>query len=230
MCRIRPSLFFGILVFSLLACDKSSKNPIQFHHDYFPLETGRYVSYEAMEISHDEQGLITSDTNNFYLKTVIGDSILDNSGHINYEFLRYKKDSLHHDWVLQDVWTVRVIENRLEVVEENVRLVKFAFPPKKSKIWDMNAYNTKPEMLTRFNPELLHDAYQLGTFALDSAVQVDEQDFFSLVDHRRKYEVYAKNIGLVYKFYKDNAIDNFDTLDIRLGKEIHYRMIDFGLE
>jgi len=51
-----------------------------------------------------------------------------------------------------------------------------------------------------------------------------------LVDHRKKFEVYAKGVGLIYKFYKDNDILNFDTLNIRFGREIHFRVIDYGLE
>jgi hypothetical protein len=81
-----------------------------------------------------------------------------------------------------------------------------------------------------YNPDLIHTPRTISNFILDSTIHVDEQDFFSLVDHRRKYEVYAKNIGLVYKMYKDNAISNFDTLQIRLGREIHYKIIDFGVE
>lgn len=201
-----------------------------FHYDYYPLEEGTFVVYEAMEVAHDIQALVARDTSRYYLKTVIGEKIIDNSGHEAHKFFRYVKDSLADDWTLQDVWTTRRHEQRIELVDENVRLVKLVFPPNKTKLWDVNAYNTRERLMARYNPDLIHTPRTIADFVLDSTIHVDEQDFFSLVDHRRKYEVYAKNIGLVYKMYIDNAISNFDTLQIRIGREIHYKMIDFGVE
>jgi hypothetical protein len=221
-------LWFSFLV--LLSCKKDNSGLPEFHYDYYPLEEGTFVVYEAMEIAHDIQALVARDTSRYYLKTVIGEKIIDNSGHEAHKFFRYVKDSLADAWTLQDVWTTRRHEQRIELVDENVRLVKLVFPPNKTKLWDVNAYNTTERLMARYNPDLIHTPRTISNFVLDSTIHVDEQDFFSLVDHRRKYEVYAKNIGLVYKMYKDNAISNFDTLQIRLGREIHYKMIDFGVE
>lgn len=221
-------LWFSVLV--LLSCKKDNSGLPDFHYDYYPLEEGTFVVYEAMEVAHDIQALVARDTSRYYLKTVIGEKIIDNSGQEAHKFFRYVKDSLADDWTLQDVWTTRRHEQRIELVDENVRLVKLVFPPNKTKLWDVNAYNTREKLMARYNPDLIHTPRTISNFVLDSTVHVDEQDFFSLVDHRRKYEVYAKNIGLVYKMYKDNAISNFDTLQIRIGREIHYKMIDFGVE
>jgi len=224
---------FAILLFSallILSCKKDNSGIPQFHYEYYPLEEGTYVVYEAMEIAHDIQALVARDTNRFYLKTVIGEPLIDNSGNEARKFFRYVKTNIDDAWTLKDVWTTRRHEQRIELVEENVRIVKLVFPPNISKMWDVNAYNTRERLMARYNPDLLHTPRIISDFVLDSTIHVDEQDFFSLVDHRRKYEVYAKNIGLVYKMYKDNAISNFDTLQIRIGREIHYRMIDFGVE
>lgn len=224
---------FALLLFSaaiFLACKKDNSGNPKFHFDYYPLEEGSFVVYEAMEIAHDIQALVARDTNRFYLKTVIGETLIDNSGNEAHKFYRYVKNNTTDSWVLKDVWTTRVNEQRMELVDENVRLVKLVFPPNKSKLWDVNAYNTRARLVARYHPDLIHVPISISNKALDSTIQVEEQDFFSLVDHRRKYEIYAKNVGLVYKFYKDNDINNFDTLNIRFGREIHYKMIDFGVE
>lgn len=213
------------------SCEKENNTEeINFHYDYFPMETGRYVVYEAMEIIHDIQGVVARDTNRFFLKTVIGDTTFDNSGKIAYKFLRYKKEVLPDEWVLTDVWTTRFESDRLELVEENNRVVKLIFPTIESKVWNVNAFNTAPRLLANYDVEQLHTGKTLSGFVLDSTIQVEIQDFFSLVDHRRKYEVYAKGVGLIQLSYKDNDIMNFDTLDIRYGREKHYKMIDFGKE
>jgi hypothetical protein len=223
------ALFF-FSFFVLISCKRDNGGIPEFHYDYYPLEEGTFVVYEAMEVAHDIQALVASDTNRFYLKTVIGDTVVDNSGNEAFKFFRYAKENLEDDWVLQDVWTTRRHEQRIELVEENVRFVKLVFSPSKTKLWDVNAYNNNSKLEARYHPDLLHAPKIISTFSLDSTIQVEEQDFFSLVDHRRKYEIYAKDIGLVYKFYKDNSINNFDTLNIRIGREIHYKMIDFGVE
>jgi hypothetical protein len=224
------SIYFACLILFTNSCEKDNVTEIDFHYEYYPLSQGTFVVYEAMEIAHDIQALNSSDTNVFYLKTVLGPSILDNSGSDAHEFYRFKKSNWDDDWTLSDVWTVKKSDYRIELVEENERIVKLVFPTNKSKLWDVNAYNTKPRLLARYHPDLIHSPKSISNIDLDSTIQVEEQDFFSLVDHRRKYEIYAKNIGLVYKFYKDNDINNFDTLNIRYGREIHYKMIDFGVE
>jgi hypothetical protein len=229
--RINRKLsLFAVLMMFIGACKKQEPSIPEFHYEYYPLEKGTFVVYDAMEISHDVQALVARDTNRFFLKTLIGDSIIDNSGNVAYQFLRFKKQNLEDEWQLSDVWTTRIVNQRMEVVEENQRIVKLVFAPTKEKAWDINSFNNEQPLIARYNPELLHVPKVISNISLDSTLQVEIQDFFSLVDHRRKFEVYAKGIGLVYRSFKDNAIMNFDTLDIRLGREVHYRMIDYGKE
>ena len=140
-------LWFSVLV--LLSCKKDNSGLPEIHYDYFPLEEGTFVVYEAMVIAHDIQALVASDTTRIYLKTVIGDTVGDNSGNEAYKFFRYVKENLEDDWTLQDVWTTRLHEQRIELVEENLRLVKLVFPPNKTKLWDVNAYNNSPKLESR---------------------------------------------------------------------------------
>jgi len=229
--RMKNLMFIYIVLVGLFSsCSKDAPTLVNYHYEYFPLDPGTYVIYEAMDISHDIQALVARDTTRYFLKTVIGDSIIDNSGNVAYKFLRYKKQNLNDDWILTDVWNTKLLDLRIELVEENERSVKLLFPTNNDKVWNVNAFNTKQRLLARFNPGLLHQTRIFNGNILDSTVQVEIQDFFSLVDHRRKYEVYAKGVGLVELSYKDNDIMNFDTLNIRYGKESHYKMIEFGKE
>ncbi len=215
----------------LWACKEDNTSLPAFHHDYYPLEQGTFVVYEAMEIAHDKQALIQRDTTRFYLKTVIGEPIVDNSGNEAYKFYRFTKQNMNDlAWTLRDVWTVRRYEQRIELVEENLRIVKLVFPPNRTKIWDINAYNTEDEIRATYTPDLIHQPRTVGTFNLDSTIHVNIAKDFNLVKDVNMYEVYAKGIGLVHKHFKNNRINNFDTLNIDYGREIHYKMIDFGKE
>lgn len=219
-----------ILAGIFISCKKDNAPEPKFHFDYYPLQTGRFVIYNAMEISHDDQALIQHDTTLFFLKTVIGEEIVDLEGDVAFKFFRFWKTEEDAEWVIKDVWTTKLKQLRIELVEENQRLVKLVFAPSADKTWDINAYNTDPRLEANYHAGSLHAARSIGSIQFDSTLRVNQQDFFSLVDHRKKFEIYAKGVGLVYKFYKDNDILNFDTLNIRKGTEIHYRVIDFGIE
>lgn len=220
-----------ISLFIFTACKKDSTvASINLHTDYFPLETGKYVIYEALEIQHDDQAILLSDTNRFFLKTVIGEEIEDLTGGQAYKFYRYWRKDENEIWEIKDVWTTKLIANRLELVEENERKVKLVFAPTTDKAWDMNALNSQEKMLVRYDANSLHKALTINELNFDSTIRVNQQDFFSLVDHRKKFELYAKGVGLVYTFYKDNDINNFDTLNIRKGNEIHLRLLSYGME
>jgi hypothetical protein len=214
----------------VVACNKNESTQTKLHFDYYPLETGHYVVYDAMEIRHDVQALIQRDTTRYFLKTVIGEPIIDLEGDVAFKFFRYTKITIEADWALRDVWTSKIKDRRAELVEENQRRIKLVFAPTSDKIWNINAFNADPELNVRYNDESLHKNFSSGSFNFDSTIRVDQRDFFSLVDHRKQYEIYAKGVGLVHKFYKDNSILNFDTLNIRFGREIQYRILDYGKE
>ena len=66
--------------------------------------------------------------------------------------------------------------------------------------------------------------------SFDSTLVVEQEDFFSLIDYRRKYEVYANNVGLIQKYYKNLVINGFDTLNVKSGDELFYNCIGFGFQ
>jgi hypothetical protein len=59
---------------------------------------------------------------------------------------------------------------------------------------------------------------------------VNEADELNLVRHDLQFDVYAKHVGLVRKYYKDLTISNFDSLNIQKGKELFYTCIGFGVQ
>jgi len=218
---------FGILI---LGCKKDVDSNLNYHSDYYPLIQGTFVVYEALEIAHDAQAIIQHDSTKFFIKTVIDEPLEDLEGDLAYKFIRYWKINLNDEWVVKDVWTTKLKHFRVELMEENQRTVKLIFPVKLDQIWNINSLNSNSELNAQYDENTLHASRIFNDLTFDSTVQINQQDFFSLVDHRKKFEVYAKNVGLIYKFYKDNDILNFDTLNIRYGREIYYKVIDFGKE
>lgn len=215
-----------ILSVVFLSSCKKEETQIDLHYNYFGLEQGAYVIYDAREISHLSNN--TSDTVNYQLKTVIGDTVHDNAGRVGYKYMRYKRGVPSDDWGLSDVWFIILTDNRGELVEENERIVKLVFAPTSSKTWNGNAFNTNEA--TEYSYEDIHIPMNLNGIQLDSTLKVVQEDVFNLIQWRKKHEVYAKNIGMVKKHYQHLDISNFDITNISTGKELFLEMVGYGKE
>ena len=210
------------------ACKKDIAT-VDFHYAYYDLTPGRFVVYDVVEIKHDQGATIKHDTLVYQLKSVIGDTVIDNAGRIARKFFRYKRANSTQNWVFSDVWTTIIVDNRAELVEENQRIVKLVFAPTLSKSWDINAFNSFSKLEAYYRD--LHKPTLVNGLTFDSSLVVEQDDFLSLVDYRRKFEVYAKGVGLVRKYSKDLNIQNFDTINgVLNGKELFYQIRSFGVE
>lgn len=217
----------SIGIFLFASCKKEETVP-EFHTNYFGLTAGRFVVYDVQEINHDIDNAIQHDTLSYQLKTVIGDTVIDNLGRVARKFLRYKRQDVNQNWQLTDVWTAILDGTLAELTEENQRLVKLILPPTTSKVWNPNSYTTLPALEAYYSG--IHTSKTIGNIAFDSTLTVQQEDYFSMIDYRRKYEVYATGIGLVKKVYIDLVIEGFDKTNVQKGKEIEYTCIDYGVE
>lgn len=219
------SLFLFTCLTLLFSCKKETSTT-NLHYDYFGMEKGRYVIYDAKEITHLSNQ--SKDTVHYQLKTVIGDTVHDNSGRVGYKYRRYKRATPADEWNLADVWFIIIADHRGELVEENERIVKLVFAPTADKEWDGNAYNTNGELI--YGYENLHVPMTINNIQLDSTIKVVQEDVFNLIQWRKKHEIYAKNIGLVRKHYQHLNISNFDVTNVSTGKEFFLEMNQYGYE
>ena len=222
-------IFIVLFVCLVVASCKKEQAPsleYSFHYTYYPMEQGSYWIYNVTEILHDNNAAIPHDTLQYQLKTEIGDTLIDNAGRIVSRFNRYKRNSPFDSWVLTDVWTTVVDQNRAELVEENIRRVALRFPVKTSTVWDPNQFNFLPSAQAYY--EFIHQPFNNGFIQSDSSVHVISAKELTLVSYQNQYEVYGKKIGLIKKYYKDIQISNFDTLNVHSGKELYFTLLEYG--
>jgi hypothetical protein len=222
MLMLRSILILALSALSIISCETAPRP--YFGYDYFPMEEGHYVEYEVMEIVHDEGGNPQRDTSRFKLRRVIGKEITDNSGRQARELINRRYDLNTGELLDERVWTQVVDNGRAEVVEENQRKIKLVFSIGLDKVWDVNAFNLLDEELASYNR--IHAA----NGAYDSTVTVAYEEFVTLVDFKKKSEVYANHIGLISRSFKDLQINNFDSLDISSGTEQYYKLLGHGVE
>ncbi len=208
---------------TVFSCKKTD-DPI-FHTEYFGLIPGRYVIYDVIDITHDAQ-VSQHDTLIYQLKTHWGEQYIDNEGRVCRKFRRYTRDSSTATWQLKDTWYGLIDGIRAELVEENQRKVKLVFAPTLEKAWDENAYSTQVKQDCYYI-----DIHKTKTFAnveFDSTVVVEKIDETNALITKRFYEVYAKNIGLIYYHFMDNDYQ-FST-EVYKGKELYMTFNSAGFE
>lgn len=214
-----------LLVFLATNSCKKDQESFNMNYDYFPLNEGHFVIYSVHEVFVDQQ-IQLKDTFDYFIKTVVGDTITDNSGRVARKFERYYSSSASGPWTIYDVWTAIIDGGRGELVEENNRTIKLVFAPSEDDEWNMNVYNTLDPMDCYYSN--IHQSYSIGGNTFSSTVTVEQEDFSSFIDSRRKYEVYAKGIGMVHKYFKDFIIINGNPLNVKKGHELEMLLVSSG--
>lgn len=217
-------VLLGIPLVLMNACKKEDTS-VDFHEDYFGLEEGRFVEYDVVEIHHDAN-LGVHETTYYRLKTVVGSEVTDNEGRLARQFYRYVYDTIYKEYKAKDVWTAIIDQARGELVEENRRKIKLVFAPSDLKEWNTNAFNDLAETSAYYSQ--IHKSFSTNGFDFDSTVTVEEDSTANLVEYRRKYEVYAKGIGMVKKHYQDLRIKNFDINEPDTGEEYFFTLVNYG--
>jgi hypothetical protein len=223
---MKKTIFLSVLFFGFFGCKESEG--VDFGFDYFPMEEGTFAEYEVLEVFHDVNINPQHDTTRYILKTKIGEEVPDNIGRPVRKFFQLKYDIQTGDLIDERIWTLILDGSRGEVVEENQRIIKMVFAVKNEEEWNVNAFNMLPPQEVYYSN--VNESQTINNFTFEETAKVNYEDFFSLVDYRKKYEVYAKGIGLVERKFKDFTIQNFDTIDIQKGTEVHYQLINYGKE
>jgi len=222
---LKSSFYFFILLFILSSCKKNEET-VELYYDYFPLEEGTFVEYQVTHIKYE---INQKDTVIYKLKTVVGDTVIDNEGKIARKFFRYIYDTLANAYVVKDLWTAIISDSRAELVEENQRKIKLVFAPTSTKEWDINAFNTYEPLMAYY--ENIHSSYEFNGFNFDETVKViHEYVEPNLIQYKNKYEVYARGVGMVEKHYIDIEFKNFEYYNPTGGEEIFYKIINYGKE
>ncbi len=210
-------IFFTGLLF--WRCSETKElNPEDLGSQYFPLETGMYRIYQVKGVQYNS--IIDSVEFSYFLMESVGESFRNLENGISYKILRQKKVDLDDSWEIDSIWTARKDEQVAILVENNVPLIKLAFPLKEGKTWDGNGLNANHA-----------DEYELVNVGLSYVGEHDSFEKTAMVIHedipdyivnfKSRREVYAENVGLVYK---ENVILNFNQDNIGAG------IVDSGLK
>lgn len=217
-------VFMSVMV-AFFACKKEGDS-IDKKIEYFGLEKGKFIEYEVTYMFHDSL-LQKHDTITYQFKTLIGDTILDNIGRVARKFHRFQRKNSSLPWEEIDIWTALIVESRAELVEENQRKVKMIFTPTLEKVWNVNAFNNLGTVEAFYSS--IDELKIINNLTFENTLTVEEEDFKTLIETRRKFEVYAKNIGMISKTYKNLEFKFGSSKPIK-GEEYYINVINYGVE
>jgi hypothetical protein len=213
----------AFISFGLFSCTDTKEEFItEPLTDYLPLQPGKYITYRLDSVVTIEfQRKL--DTNSYQVKHVVDALVTDNAGRPAYRIYRYLNDATASgQWVANGSYFITVSSDQVEVSEDNLRFIKLHAPLKEGFTWDGNSYLTDdPYKSIGYNFSLSrymegwdywYDAFQ-STFTYKGidytdVHTVEQQDDATNIpvtfpdgsgNKQRGREVYAKNIGLVFK-------------------------------
>lgn len=225
-------LFVFLLTF--YACKKEKeKSSVDLGYSYFPNEIGRYVIYQVDSTSYNDFFTpVKIETVHFQIKEIIESHFTDNEGRESERIERYMRNNDSLPWVLRDVWYQTRTAVSAEKVEENVRFVKLTFPVEINHKWNGNAFNSIGKYEYEYKSVDAQKTVNGHTF--DSTLIVNQILDSNLIEKKYQVEMYAKNIGMIYKRFVD-VQDKSISIEpkplserIDQGSDYTYRIIAFG--
>ena len=221
MNRLLYTVFVSVIL--LFGCKKSNNETVNYYYGYFPLEVDSWVEYDVLDIVHTEFG---SDTTIYQLKEITTEEFLDLEGRLTYRIERYWRADVSLEWSIKDVWYSNITKTTAEKVEENVRFTKMIFPINDTKYWDGNAFNNLDEW--EYSYDSLHMPKLINNLSFDSTITVIQRDNENVVEYEKVKEIFAVDIGLIYKIHIDLDINDSNILDINSGRELEMTVTAYG--
>lgn len=202
----------AVLLFAFTSCKESPEDAgIDRRLDHFPIEEGHWVEYQIDSTVYDLfSGTVY--TNTYQVREFFESTFLDNDERPSVRIERSYRDNDTMEWVLRDIWYATRTEQEAERQEENVRFIKMVFPPLEGNQWNGNVYidfDAPGTDLDKYQGWEYAYSNLSGTYdnglgsTFSNVTEIQHIDDGTEIDYRFSKEIYAADVGLVYKEYWD---------------------------
>ena len=221
-------IYIVTIILFFVACKKQEQKIVSStkSDDYSGLKVGNISFYNVRHILHDEQ-VDRHDTIDFKMKSLIEDTFRDNTGNLRYKIHRFRWNDTIASWVNLNVFSAYINNQYYIENEDNILKKKLYIPYLNNFAWNSDSYNVNDTLYFRYGN--FYPSIQIKEFKVDSVIHVKQQFYQTYVDLKRKNEFFAKNKGLVIRYYKDLKIKKGDTTKVDKGEEWFFNMYQFEL-
>lgn len=224
------SLLSVFVLFTSCQDDPEEPNDITIGQSFYPIQKGQFQTFLVTQTRFALNEIPVTTT--YQLKEVIGDEFLGENGEKLNEVLRYVRTDGLDNFRLDSVFSVRKDENIVVKMEHNVPYVKLDFPIEEGKTWNGNLFNTRS--LKDYLAENVNASKTVGGSNFSNTITVIESQDSSLVDKELRYEIYADEVGLIYKKTESllycNQPECFGQKIIERGIISELTIFDWGIE
>ena len=219
--QTRHLVLFTLLTLVFFSCKKSTEDyPTAQLSEYQPLATGKYITYRLDSTVFKSFGTVP-EVHSYQEKHVVDSLLPDALGRPSYRVFRFIRDtSGTGPWQPAGSYFITSTRNTIEVIENNLRVIKLTAPIQENNTWKGNRYlPDEPMSQYTFSNDLdmntwdytygtIDDTIHLKNVVLDSVITVNGIDraFNAPVTNQngigyKDYiqDRYAKHIGLVYQ-------------------------------
>ncbi len=212
--------FCVILSIVFLSCEKQSVtedfDEDKFGYDYFPLEVGKYWIYEVDSIIYDDEGATVIETRS-QIREEIVEVFEDASGDDIFRIERYWRSGDSVQWEVTDVWAAHKNSSQAFRIEENLKFVKFVFPPLDGTRWDSNLFLDNSTVITvagesismfaGWDDSRIESVDQVENIGIQeyekvATILLTDDEEANTIERRYALEKYARGVGLIYKEYE----------------------------
>lgn len=182
-----------------MACSDSEpeEENVDLGYNYFPTQMGATWLYKVDSLVYDDNsGQTTIDTFVFQYKEQITGSYVDVTGETAQQVSRFYRYNDTLPWTALNQWTQMRTALNAQKVEENTRYVKLVFPIERNKKWNGNLYNALGT--EQYVVSYVDQASTVGTTAYPLTVKVQQLNEVNAIEEIVRYEIYARDIGMVY--------------------------------
>ena len=181
-----------VILFSCQQTDVPVSDP---GTDYAPLETGRFIIYDVTEQRYSLTAPPSIST--YQLKETVGNSYTDVTGQPAFRLQRYRRANAQASWQTDSLWTARNSAQVAIRTENGADFVKLVFPLAERNEWNGNAFNQYQKDV--YSLRQVHKPYSVGSQTFAETATVVQHSDSNLVAQDKRVEVYAKQVGMVYR-------------------------------
>lgn len=229
------------MLLSVLSCKKSTEelNTIPLT-DYAPMTVGKYITYQLDSLVFTNFGTV-AEMHSYQVKITVDALTTDALGRPAYRLFRYIKYNGTPNWIPDNTFWAIHTGNTYEFIENNLRFLKLMQPVRENFSWKGNVYIDTRSANTDFRfmddwdyvYENVNQPATVGTFTFDSTLTVNQrEDSLGLpivpetqyAEKTLAKEIYAKNIGLVYRNFLHWEFQR--VYNGYVGYGVTYTMID----
>lgn len=196
------------------SCEKQTldTSALDFGYEYFPLEVGRSWTYRVDSIIFDPAvGATAVDTVSGFFREQIVDTLRSQSGDLLYLLNRDYRSITSDTWQPHKVATLARDQRQAWRTEDNLRITKLVFPPRPGKQWRATAAfdefteiviaGERLEFFKGWESVIIDapDAFSVAGRTYPDTRVVQIADFENKIEYRYGQEVYAPDIGMIYR-------------------------------